>query len=176
MIDHLVANWWHHSGAVRLLPAKNWLVHFCDWGWGWQRYLPPRLCGDMATLTAIALDSSFNLLLMSRILVDKEENCLHHVIIRINHGYVCVVDINSLMCCLAAPGNHKGVDVNNTHLSMINPLNHSHFQSFVTRPSRVAVRQWAHRLWRFAVGALQMIGGNCGGNVALGDIVRPANL
>ena len=49
---------------------------------------------------------------------------------------MCVVDINSRVCCLAAPGDpesaargiarrgettHEGVDVNNTHPSMINP-------------------------------------------------------
>ena len=38
----------------------------------------------------------------------------------INHGEVCVVDINSRVCCVTAPGDHEGVDVNNTHPSMIN--------------------------------------------------------
>ena len=61
----------------------------------------------MAARTAIALDSRFNLLLLSNILVNKEGNCQHHVIIGINHGLLCVVDINSLVCCLAA-GDHSG--------------------------------------------------------------------
>ena len=41
---------------------------------------------------------------------------------------------------------------------------HSHLQSFATPPPRVAVRRWelSHRQRRFAVGALQMIGGDCG--------------
>ena len=65
---------------------KNWRVNFRDRGWGRQRYLPPRLRGDMANPTAIALDSSFNLLLISRILVDTNGNDQHHVIIGINHG------------------------------------------------------------------------------------------
>ena len=51
---------WH-----ALHPQKNWRVHFRHLGWRRQRYLPPRLRGDMATLTTIALDPSFNLLLMS---------------------------------------------------------------------------------------------------------------
>ena len=47
---------------------------------------------------------------------------------------MCVVDVNSRVCCLAATGDHcahmiarrgetthSGVDVNNTHISMINP-------------------------------------------------------
>ena len=67
-------------------PQKNWRVNIRDRGWGRQRYLPPRLRGDMATPTAIALDSSFNLLLISRILVDTNGNGQHHVIIGINHG------------------------------------------------------------------------------------------
>ena len=64
---------WH-----ALLRAKSWRVYFRHRGWGRQRYLPPRLRGDMAT-TTIVLDSSFNLLLISRILVDNNGNCRHHV-------------------------------------------------------------------------------------------------
>ena len=56
---------------------------FAAGGWGRQRYLPPRLRGDMATPTAIALDSSFNLLLISRIFVGTNGNGRHHVIIGI---------------------------------------------------------------------------------------------
>ena len=67
---------WH-----ALVPGKNWRVHFRHRGWGRQRYLPPRLRGDMATPTKIVLDSSFNLLLISRILVDSDGNCQRHVII-----------------------------------------------------------------------------------------------
>ena len=52
-------------------PQKNGCVHFRDWGWGRQRYLLPRLSSDMATPTAIALDQSFNLPLISSILVDN---------------------------------------------------------------------------------------------------------
>ena len=104
-------------------PQKKWCVHFRDRGWGRQRYLPPRLCGDMATRTAIAHVSSFNLLLMSTILVDKDGNCRRHAIIEINHGWVCVVDINSLVIARCGDTTHSRVDVNNTHLSMINPIN-----------------------------------------------------
>ena len=75
---------WRHSDAVRLTRSgsrkKNWRVHFCHQGWGRQRYLTPRLRGDMATPTTIALDSSFNLLLKSRILVNNDGNCQHHVV------------------------------------------------------------------------------------------------
>ena len=85
--------------------------------WERHRYLPPRLRGDMATPTAIALDSSFNLLLISRILVDTNGNGRHHVIIGINHGCALVI-------ARRGETTHSGVDVNNTHLSMINPLNH----------------------------------------------------
>ena len=93
---------WCSSIDTLCFPQKNWRVHFRHQGWGREWYLPPRLRGDMATPTTIALDSSFNLLLISRILVDRNGNCLHHVIIGINHGMVCVVDINSLVGCLAA--------------------------------------------------------------------------
>ena len=105
---------WRRSGGVRLTRSasrkkyKKWRVHFRDRGWGRQRYMPPRLGCDMATPTANALDSGFTLLLMSRIWVDTDENCRHHVIIGINHGYASVVDINSRVCCLAAPGDHEG--------------------------------------------------------------------
>ena len=44
-------------------------MQFRHRGWGRQRYLPPRLRGNIATPTTIALDSSSNLLLISRILV-----------------------------------------------------------------------------------------------------------
>ena len=86
MIDDVVAvvKRWRHSGAVRLTRSgyrKNCRVHVRGRGWGRQRYLPPRLRGDMATPTAIALDSSFNLLLISRILVGTNGNGRHHVII-----------------------------------------------------------------------------------------------
>ena len=90
------------SISTLCFPKKKWCLHFCDRGWGRQRYLPPRLRVDMATLTAIALDSSINLLFIGKILVDKEKKCWHHVLIRINHGLVCVVHINTLMCCLPA--------------------------------------------------------------------------
>ena len=56
-------------------------------GWGGvQWYLPPGSLGDMATRTAIALDPSLNLLLISRILVDKKWHCRYHVKIGIDHG------------------------------------------------------------------------------------------
>ena len=74
------------SSIDTLWFRKKWHAHFRNRGWGRQLYLPPRLCGDMATRTKIALDSSFDLLLISRILVDNDENCQHHVINGINHG------------------------------------------------------------------------------------------
>ena len=49
----------------------------------------------------IALDSSFNLLLMSWLLVDNDGNCQHHVIIGINHGYVCVLLISTPACVVS---------------------------------------------------------------------------
>ena len=93
---------WCSSINTLCFPQKNCRVHVRGRGWGRQRYLPPRLRGDMATPTAIALDSNFNLLLRSRILVGTNGNGRHHVIIGINHGYVCVVHINSLVRCLVA--------------------------------------------------------------------------
>ena len=102
---------WCRSINTLCFPQK--LEHFHDRGWGRQRYLPPRLRGDMTTPTAIALVSSFDLLLISRILVDTNRNGRYHVIIGINHGKVCIVDTNSLVCCFAT-GRHSGFDVNNT--------------------------------------------------------------
>ena len=128
MIDYVVAKRWRHSGAVPLTrSASRKKLKGRKW------YFPQRLRGDTVTRTMVALDSSFNLLLISRILVDEDGNCRRHVIIEINHGFVCVVDINSLVCCLTAVGcarmiarcgetTHSGVDVNNTYLFMINPL------------------------------------------------------
>ena len=101
---------WCSSINRLCFPPKNWRVNFRDRGWGRQRYLPPRLSGDMTTPTAIALDSSFNLLLISRILVDTNGNGQHHVII-------------ALVIARRGETTHSGVDVNNTHLSMINPSN-----------------------------------------------------
>ena len=122
MIDDVVAmqamtSLWGSSIDTLWFPEKNWRVHFRHRGWGRQRYLPPRLRGDMATPTTIALDSSFNLLLISRILVDNDGNCQHHVIIGINRGL-------SRRGAISRRGEstHSGVDVNNTQLSMINPL------------------------------------------------------
>ena len=86
--DEAVAKRWRYSDAVRLTRSasrkKNWRVHFRHRGWWRQRYLPPRLRGDMARPTTIALDSSFNLHLISRILLDSDWYCRHHVIIGIN--------------------------------------------------------------------------------------------
>ena len=101
---------WCSSIKTLCFPKKKKLARELSRpGWGRQRYLPPRLRGDMPTPTAIALYSSFNLLLISRILVDTNGNGQHHVIIGINHGLVCVVDINSRVCCLAAPDDHEGL-------------------------------------------------------------------
>ena len=51
----------------------------------------------------------------------------------------CVVDINSLVCCLAALGDHEGVvDVNNINLSMINPLISAWRRKYT--PSKVRVK------------------------------------
>ena len=76
---------WCSSINTLCFPQKtnkqNWCVHFRDRGWGRQRYLPARLPGDMATSSAIALDSSFNLILIGIILVKKDGNCQFRVII-----------------------------------------------------------------------------------------------
>ena len=122
MIDDVVAMQamtplWCSSIGTLWFPEKNWRVHFRHRGWGRQRYLPPRLRGDMATPTTIALDSSFNLLLISRILVDSDGNCQHHVIIW-----------------------PRG-DVNNTHLSMINPLSSWWRHQMESFPALLAI--WA---------------------------------
>ena len=92
---------WCSSINKLCFPQKNWRANFRDRGWGRQRYLPPRFRGYMAAPTACVFDSSFNSLLISRILVDTNGNGQHHVISGINHGWMCVVDINSLVCCLA---------------------------------------------------------------------------
>ena len=132
MIDDVVTvvKRWRRSGAVRLTRSasrkkKTGAWTFATGGWGRQRYLPPRLRGDMATPMAIALDSSFNLLLISRILVDTNGNGQHHVIIGINNSGCALV--------IARRGEttHWGVDVNNAHLSMINPLNRDSFDIVV---------------------------------------------
>ena len=76
--------------------------HFMRRGWGRLWYLSSKLRGNMATRTGIALDSNFDLHLISKVLIIKSQICQYHVIIGINHGWVCVVDINSLVCCLDA--------------------------------------------------------------------------
>ena len=94
--------------------------------------------GDMTTLTAIALDSSLNLLLISRILVNTNGNGQHHVIMALIMDR-CVLLTSTPLCVVSPRGDHSGctlviarcgetthsgVDVNNTHLFMINPLSH----------------------------------------------------
>ena len=69
------------------------------------------------------------MLLISKILADKDENCRHHVIIWINHGFVCAVDICALVIARRGETTHTGVDVNNTHLSMNNSFNTPWFSS-----------------------------------------------
>ena len=86
---------WH-----ALFPGKNWRMHFCHRGWGRQRYMPPRLRGDMATPTLIALDSS------SWVVSPRGDHS----------GCALVI-------ARRGETTHSGVDVHNTHLSMINPLN-----------------------------------------------------
>ena len=128
---------WCSSINTLWFLQKNCRVHVRGRGWGRQRYLPPRLRGDMTTLTAIALDSSLNLLLISRILVNTNGNGQHHVIMALIMDR-CVL-LTSTPCVVSPRGDHSGctlviarcgetthsgVDVNNTHLSMINPLSH----------------------------------------------------
>ena len=124
-------------GAIWLalsIYRKKWHAYFRDRGWGRLRYLPR---GDMATEATIALDSRFNLRLMTRILVVKDMNCLCHVMIEVNGGCVCcwhqLPHVMSHPCMML--GNHEAasqliaqrvetihVEVNITHPSIINPL------------------------------------------------------
>ena len=102
-----------HTKAISYQQAclYLWTGHctFVTGGWGWQWILPPRSRGDMATWTAIPLDSIFNLLLLSSILLVKYQDCYHFVIIGTLPGCVYVVDIISSLCCLAV-----GVRTHNT--------------------------------------------------------------
>ena len=77
--------WWSSINTL-CFTQKAGAWTFATRGWGRQRYLPPRLRGDMAIPTAIALDSSFDLFLISTILVDTNGNGQHHNMIQINHG------------------------------------------------------------------------------------------
>ena len=142
MIDDVVAKRW--PGAVRLTRSasrkKTGAFTFATGGGGLQRYLPPILRVDMATPTTIALDSSFHLLLISRILVDKDGNCQHHVIMwgslctRLywtkteayrNFLYEWITYASGCALVITRRGGttHSGVKVNNAHISMTNPLN-----------------------------------------------------
>ena len=133
---------YRHSSIARINTGSREIArasHFMRRGWGRLWYLSAKLRGNMATRTGIALDSNFDLHLVSKILILKSQICQYHVIIGINHGWVCVVDINPLVCCLAAGRSegcalgitrrgettHSGVDVNNTHTSTINPFNNN---------------------------------------------------
>ena len=83
---------WRHSDAVRLTRSgfrKKLARALSPPGVGATVIVATKITSP----TTIALDSGFNLLLISRILVHSDGNCQHHVIIGINHGYVCVVDI-----------------------------------------------------------------------------------
>ena len=82
------------------LPQK--VVHVLLWKWAWRQlwYWPPRLCNDMTTRITTALNSNFCWLLIYRVLIAREEICWYHVIIGINHAWVCVTDINCLVWCL----------------------------------------------------------------------------
>ena len=48
----------------------------------------------------------WNQALICRLVVQKDGNHRHHVIIEINHGCVCVFDINPLVCCLTVGRNN----------------------------------------------------------------------
>ena len=90
---------WFSTINTLCFPQENWHGNFRDRGWGRQRYLPPRLRGDMATPMAIALDSSLNFLLIRRVLVNTNGNGQHHVIIGINH---CLWLGHETMVCAGA--------------------------------------------------------------------------
>ena len=128
MIDDVVAkrcrHSWRNSCNTLCFPQKKG-VQFRGWGCRRQGYLRV----NIVTPTAIALHWSFNVLLISKILADKDENCRHHVIIWINHGFVCAVDICALVIARRGETTHTGVDVNNTHLSMKNSFNTPWFSS-----------------------------------------------
>ena len=71
-LDHLTSDAWTAT-REQCLVCERHDAQFRERGWRRPRYLPPRLRGDMATETAVALDSNFKLLLMSRILVALEK-------------------------------------------------------------------------------------------------------
>ena len=93
-------------------------------------------------------DLSFNLRLISRILADKEGYCRHHVIIGLIMDR-CVLLTSTPSCVVSPRGEttHSGVDVNNTHLSMINPLNTllsyiRHFDHFLVKCCLIKPLKW----------------------------------
>ena len=92
---------WRSSINTLCFPQKTGTWTFHDRGWGRQRYLPPRLRGDMATPMVIALDSSFIFPLIRRILVDMNGNGQHHVKFRINKtsNISCSLVGNNLVVC-----------------------------------------------------------------------------
>ena len=87
----------------------------------------------MATETAVALDSHFKLLLMSRILVAVEK-WWHHVIIGIKHDCVCIVGVKlpRVLSRRGARQHPREFDTNNTHTIMFDPLNKCGLGSSVT--------------------------------------------
>ena len=80
----------------------------------------------MAKETAVALDSNFKLLLLSKILVAVEK-WWHHVIIGIKHGCVCIVGVKlpRVLFRRGARQHPLEFDTNNTHTTMFDPLNRS---------------------------------------------------
>ena len=117
---------WRRSGAVRFhtisLPQK--LARAFSWpGWRRLRYLPPGHRDDMATKTAVALNSNFKLLLLSRILVAVAKSvasCYNR-----DQTWLCVY-----WWCQAPPGVFsqpraitRAFDTNNTHTIMFDTKN-----------------------------------------------------
>ena len=79
--------------------------------------------GDVATPSMVALDSSYNFPLISRILVDKDGNCQRSISPWGDHSGC------ALVIARRSKTTHSGVDVNNTHLSMIKPLTKLYIQT-----------------------------------------------
>ena len=95
-------DWSNVSVAKPTTPATTvWLTRYVIAAGvdGDYSSCPQALLCDMTTRTAIAFNSSFDLLLVSKILVAKAQMYWCHVKIGINHGWVCV---NLLLWCLAA--------------------------------------------------------------------------
>ena len=88
-LDNTLRSWYQQHTPMNRRCRQLW-------------YFPSRFYGNMAMQTVIVLNWNFNCYVLNRILIVIDQSYWNHVIIRINHGWVCIA---TPLCVVSKWGN-----------------------------------------------------------------------